>query len=679
MSSSTCCSNFQHFVRRIQSRDKKKDECLDLFLLPNHLASNADEGETTNDAGTVQEGTSQKHKIRAVRVFLSHLDCQNQDRFLQRCIRQINALSRAKELQIHVSLDNGDENNEKMSSNVQDLAVLFYSIQSLLKNVTSIPAVKLLFYAKERHGASKDHCDANDIEEEFNPRSFPSDSACCRSSVESIQIVLVTSSIFTSFAPTHGDKLPILAKRLVQSIVKSFTTTLPNLQHVCLECDRSQCWAMETNYASPPTIAGEWLEEIEAQIKRGTNTWTKSATILPSTSLSLEIKGWKLDWSSMRCLCRILRASEDENGPKCTASSPPLRILHALTLTHCRWALELRNSEAKNIHDPGCDLGKALAENTTLRSLCLDLAMIPSPIFSRKGLAHALAVHPKLKSFRTTMCMKEQAFASLLEAYHESSLEEISIPYFFGTWTEELLSLLRKVLFRSDQASSASLSKISLRLQHVPARWCADPAPAHRRNVWSLWKEYLQSSCSDTLQDLVVMGLTPEEQLDLVSVMQHRNLPLRSLRFKGCTSLSTVVELTQQLGSHELTRALPTHFEFEVWNGDELHATKTLLSLAHAMKQHYGILTMDLSCAEYSATPHADILRDLYKDTDAVARIHAILALNKAGRRHMLANPHCLVLGTTILAQVALQHSVDAIFHHVMEHPGLVLGGSSGN
>jgi hypothetical protein len=105
-----------------------------------------------------------------------------------------------------------------------------------------------------------------------------------------------------------------------------------------------------------------------------------------------------------------------------------------------------------------------------------------------------------------------------------------------------------------------------------------------------------------------------------------------------------------------------------------LDATQTLMGLAQALKHHYGVLTMKLSCAEYSATPYANILDGLYQGTKAETRIRTILTLNKAGRRYMLKNPHSLILGTQILTQIAWQQCVDAIFHHIVEHPELVLG-----
>jgi hypothetical protein len=690
----TSSATYLQFVRRIQSRSRDKRRpnvtccCLDLFQSDTNKDStflsftmegniNKDDGcinETQKEMSVVpKQNNTTTAVISVVRVFLSLFVCCYDT--IPNYVEQINALPRATELQIHISLDNGankDEstNMERDCNNItrSNLLTVLWSIRHLLRHVTNITTAKLVLYAKEEQDLPNE--DNTFMLEDWKNKSSPRSCVFSRSSIENVHIVLVTSSIFTSFAPSHGDNLPLYANCLIHNLLQEVTTlaTFPNLQQLCLECDKSQCWAMETNYASPPTIASQWLEEIGSKLTKG----NYPPFITNSKPLAVEIRGWKLDWSSMRGLCRMLRGSKGGGGHP-SSSYPPRRVLRALTLSQCRWTLELRINEAKNIHDPSCDLVKALAENTNLQSLHLNLSMIPSHVFSWKNLSHAFSVHPTLISFQTTVCMKEQAFASLLHAYHQSSLEEITIPFFFGTWTDELLGLLRQVLFQG------TLRKIHLRLQHVPARWSTDPAPAHRRNVWSLWKEYLLSeNASSVLEDLKVTSLTPEEQLDLVSTLQQRRQPsLKLLSFKGSTSLSTILDLTQRLAGHRATRALPTHFDLDLWSGDELHATQTLIGLAQAIKGHYGILTMNLSCAEYSATPYADVLDDLYKDTESATRIRTILTLNNAGRRYMLKNPHCLILGTKILAQVALQQSVDAIFHHVMDHPAMLRGAAS--
>ncbi|KAG7340688.1 hypothetical protein IV203_024231 [Nitzschia inconspicua] len=672
-------SNFHHFVRRIQARDNKRqsDQCLDFFLSKPPTNQEFDKSQN-NDASDLWPGRTCLNQTKFVRLFLTIVDCENQYCHFQQWVKQINALPTAvEELQIHVSLDDCDESEENKldsSDSLSDLAALLHSIQTIfLRNITNAAAAKLMFYAKEQHRISREG-PPNGESEYGIMNSWIENSTFSKSSIEKLRIVLVTSSIFTSFAPSHGDYLPKSANFLIQRLLRHAPCILPRLQHICVECDKIQCWATETNYAASPTISRQWLDEIEDHLITGEkrNSWN-----IACRPLSLETSGWKMDWSSIRGLCRILRASETGETRNRRVSSSSLYTLVSLTLSNCRWALELRNNDAKNIHDPSTDLQlvQALAVNTSLRSLCLNLSVIPSQVFSWKDLPRAFAVHPNLKSFRTTLCMKELAFASLLRAYHESSLEEITIPFFFGTWTEELLGLLRKVLFER----VCGLTKIFLRLQHIPARWSTNIAPAHRRNVWSLWKEYLSSCVSDTLQDLVAINLTTDEHLDLISTLQHREHPLRSLRFHGCTSLATIVTLTAALASHNRTRVLPTYFEFQVWNGDELHATKTLNHLAKAIKNNYGILSLNLTCTEYSATPHANILQDIYKDSEAAACIRTILSLNNAGRRHMLQNPQSLILGTEILARVALQQSVDAIFHHVMEHPALLLGVSGNN
>jgi hypothetical protein len=111
--------------------------------------------------------------------------------------------------------------------------------------------------------------------------------------------------------------------------------------------------------------------------------------------------------------------------------------------------------------------------------------------------------------------------------------------------------------------------------------------------------------------------------------------------------------------------------------GGMLNWLSSFATLFLLRKGHYGILTMNLSCAEYSVTPYADVLDDLYNYTESATRILTILTLNNARRLYILKNPHCLILGTEVLAQVALQQSVDAIFHHVMEHPAMMLGAAS--
>ncbi|KAG7373376.1 hypothetical protein IV203_034100 [Nitzschia inconspicua] len=666
-------SNFHHFVRRIQSRDNKwqSDQCLDFFLSKQKPPTNHEFDTTqTNDGRDSWPDRTCVNQTKLVRLFLTHIDCENQYGRFQRWVKEINALPTAvEELQIHVSLDDFNENDVDRLS---DLTALLHSIQMIfLWNITNVASAKLVFYAKEQHRIPREG--QPNVESEYGiMNSRIESSKFSESSIEKLQIVLVTSSIFTSVAPSHGDYLPKSANFLIQRLLRHSPSIFPKLQHVCVECDKSQCWATETNYAAPPTISRQWLDEIEDHLITGgkSNSWN-----IACRPLSLEINGWKIDWSSIQGLCRILRASK--SGETCgrRVSCSSLHTLVSLTLSNCRWALELKNNDAKNIHDPSADLVQALADNTSLRSLCLDLSVIPSQVFSWKDLPRTFAIHPKLKSFRTTLCMKELAFASLLRAYHESSLEEITIPFFFGTWTKELLDLLRKVLFER----VCGLTKIFFRLQHIPARWSTNPAPAHRRNVWSLWKEYLSSYVSDTLQDLVVINLTTDEHLDLISTLQQREHPLRSLRFHGCTSLATIVTLTDALVSYNRTRVLPAHFEFQVWNGDELHATTTLNHLAKAIKNNYGILSLNLTCTEYSATPHANILQDLYENSEAAACIRTILSLNNAGRRHMLQNPQSLILGTEILARVALQQNVDAIFHHVMEHPALFVGVSGRN
>jgi hypothetical protein len=89
------------------------------------------------------------------------------------------------------------------------------------------------------------------------------------------------------------------------------------------------------------------------------------------------------------------------------------------------------------------------------------------------------------------------------------------------------------------------------------------------------------------------------------------------------------------------------------------------------MAYHYGIKTLNISCAEYSATPHADVLNELYAGTDAVVVIESMLALNRAGRHYLLHNPSCVLRGTEVLCHVAQRNVLDAIFHHVLENPSI--------
>ncbi|KAL3936604.1 MAG: hypothetical protein SGARI_002485 [Bacillariaceae sp.] len=164
--------------------------------------------------------------------------------------------------------------------------------------------------------------------------------------------------------------------------------------------------------------------------------------------------------------------------------------------------------------------------------------------------------------------------------------------------------------------------------------------------------------------------------LELALVLQVRSQQslLQSLRLSGSISMAALVELVECLGSHNETRSIPTHFQVELWAGDEQRATSMLSRLATAMKANFGILTLDITCAEYSATPSANLLKDLYNGTDAATTIESMLALNNAGRRHLLNNPFCLTTGTKVLAQVAQHHLVDAIFHHIVEHSSAVVG-----
>jgi hypothetical protein len=278
--------------------------------------------------------------------------------------------------------------------------------------------------------------------------------------------------------------------------------------------------------------------------------------------------------------------------------------------------------------------------------------------------------------------MNESNMYHLLKAYQcsSSSLQELHLPSFY--WTVELRKELQQLL----RTKGADLRKIHVDFKHVMP---AGPSASHqqqnsilelRKEVWTIWKEYLLSPSSHNLQDLSVYNFTRRELMELATILQSRQHeqtprgPLKSmqaLRIQGQSSFDTLIQLVDFLGSHVHTRALPTYLDVSLWNGEELYANQSLTKLAQVMTRHYGIRAMNVSCAEYCPTPHADVLTDLYGGAQAVTVIQSMIALNRAGRQYLLHHPSCTRRGTQVLSHVAQHNSLDAIFHHVLENPSI--------
>ena len=142
-----------------------------------------------------------------------------------------------------------------------------------------------------------------------------------------------------------------------------------------------------------------------------------------------------------------------------------------------------------------------------------------------------------------------------------------------------------------------------------------------RKQVWSIWKDYLLSEDkSKNLQELSFCNLTRRELMELAFILQtrqeeavHHIKPLKVLRIKGHMSFETLIQFVEYLGSHKHTRCLGTQLDITLWNGDELHANQSLTKLAQAMTYHYGIKALNIVCAEYSATPNANVLKELVR------------------------------------------------------------------
>jgi hypothetical protein len=663
---------FLDFVKRVQAR--REDGCvikeqqqqphrsyLDLY------AGNVKEYESTNDK------KSSNKNILTVRMFL-HLEAIDEDSLtslLPLWLEQVQALPatpwKRRKLNLHVLLTRRDRGEEEESevddcnNQQQQVSTLAKFLREILESVTGIRDAKIFLYARDdirERGDPDNHKEVADSRISF--QASPE-----ISSIERIHIVLIKSLNFTSFHPAANDRnngVPQVVHHLMHQLLSLLHASLPSLKQVTIECDKRQCWGNVSNrslyYSSssaPPCLPSSWLDRLLCSDQQQQHE-----------PMYVTIRGWTLTMSVMQVLCRVLRATS----------------LEGLTLSACRWDKSCRSCESPMLsqnkidyceHQTSpIDLVSALANNTTLKELHLNLGCIPPQVFCWDRLASAFGVQPTLTSFQITVCMKEEAFKSLLQAYQCSrTLQEIRIPFFFGTWTDSLLEQFRDILF------SKGYRKVNFSLQHVPARWSNDPAPLHRRQVWALFKEYLFcSQASHALRVLQMSHLTPDELSELAVVLQNRpkQSRLESLRFKGSISLTALVALVECLGRDEMSRIIPTHLEVELWAGDEIHATKLLTQLGQAMKGHFGIMTLDISCAEYSAAPNANLLKDVYKDTDAAVTIESMLALNKAGRRRLLDNPYCLVAGTTVLAQVAHHQLVDAIFHHIVEHSSLVVG-----
>ena len=550
------------------------------------------------------------------------------------------------------------------------------------------------------------------------------------SSIQKIKITYMQPSNSSTKWNETSTKTSIvwnMMQRLCIAINRTRTIICP--QTVILEYKNHQCWFPGISCILPyhclkGLLSSDSLEchnneEIASSSSRG-----MVVTVPSSKQLNLHLKGWELDKNCLQLLCQATTSdmsttsNNDRLTPACSSNMRSISLV-GLTFKDCLWdhkTLRLKSRLLGMNHQDDEDTNAsnniviALSQNNTLESLHLDVSSIPHEFFSWKDLSAAVKNHPTLKSFwiKSTRLSKEQ-MKYLLEAYQhafvscKATLQGISIPIPLGDWTSELQLLLRKVLFLDCEhllnddltvsKHSSLLRQVCIKCRPLPATDVplsspssvdndiiqhSNPALLRRRQVWSIWKDFLVSSetASRCLQELDISDLTSVELLELSCVLQQRKFHanLTSLRLEGTIALSTLIALVESLGSHPATRTLTTHLHFTLRNGDELYASEKLQRLANALKNHYGIVTLEVKCHEHSTVPHVDFLcSTCYTNrNDPITMIQSIIALNRAGRQYLLQSPSCKLEATKVLTNVAKLNIMDAIYHHMLENPSIV-------